>query len=254
MASSPLEVSWQERCGAFLFTIVGGYLDAYAYIAHGGVFANAQTGNVVLLAINVAETDWTEALRHLLPILTFSAAAMIVSLLNQRWDQHTTRIRVWSAAVEAGVLLIILALQTKLPNSFIVPMISFAAAVQITSFNSMGGVSFNSAMTTGNLRETLKALSQLLAGQNPKQNREKFLTIGTVCLCFLLGALLGAGVTKRHPAYCLLVPLAAIAAAATLLGVPPPPLASNERSSRSLDVCRSLLCAVPLKGCCPRCG
>ena len=234
MASSSPEVSWQERCGAFLFTVVGGYLDAYAYIAHGGVFANAQTGNIVLLAINLAEKDWTEALRHLLPILTFSAAALIVSLLNQCWDKHTSRIRVWSAVIEAGVLVTILALQARLPNSFVVPMISFAAAVQVTSFSSIGGVSFNSAMTTGNLRETLKALSQLLTGQNPKLNREKFLTIGTVCLCFFLGALLGGSITKRHPASCLLVPLVAIAAAAILSRVPPPPLASNERSSRSL--------------------
>ncbi len=78
MASSPPEVSWQERCGAFLFTVVGDYLDAYAYIAHGGVFANAQTGNIVLLAVNIAEAHWMEALRHLLPILTFSAATITV--------------------------------------------------------------------------------------------------------------------------------------------------------------------------------
>ena len=233
MPSSPPEVRWQERCGAFLFTVVGGYLDAYAYIAHGGVFANAQTGNVVLLAIDIAQTDRTEALRHLLPILTFSAAAMIVSLLNQCWDQHTSRIRVWSAVVEAGVLITILALQTKLPNSFVVPMISFAAAVQITSFSTIGGVSFNSAMTTGNLRATLKALSHVLAGQDPELNRKKFFTLGAVCLFFFLGALLGGSITKRHPAYSLLVPLVAITAAAILSGVPPP-LASEERSSRSL--------------------
>ncbi len=66
----------------------------------------------------------------------------------------------------------------------------------------MGGVSFNSGMTTGNLRATLKALGHVLAGQNHKLNREKFLTLGTVCLCFLLGALLGGSITKRDPAYC----------------------------------------------------
>jgi uncharacterized membrane protein YoaK (UPF0700 family) len=38
----------------FLLSAVGGYLDAYTYVGHGGVFANAQTGNVVLLAVAVA--------------------------------------------------------------------------------------------------------------------------------------------------------------------------------------------------------
>ena len=36
---------------ACLFAVVGGYLDAYSYLAHGHVFANAQTGNVVFLAV-----------------------------------------------------------------------------------------------------------------------------------------------------------------------------------------------------------
>ena len=33
-----------------MLAIVGGYLDAYTYISRDHVFANAQTGNMVLLA------------------------------------------------------------------------------------------------------------------------------------------------------------------------------------------------------------
>ena len=29
----------------------GGFLDAYTFVGRGGVFANAQTGNIVLLAV-----------------------------------------------------------------------------------------------------------------------------------------------------------------------------------------------------------
>lgn len=36
-----------------MLAIVGGYLDAYTYISRDHVFANAQTGNMVLLAINI---------------------------------------------------------------------------------------------------------------------------------------------------------------------------------------------------------
>ena len=38
-----------------ILAAVGGYLDVYTYISRGGVFANAQTGNIVLLAINLAK-------------------------------------------------------------------------------------------------------------------------------------------------------------------------------------------------------
>ena len=36
-----------------MLAMVGGYLDAYTYISRDHVFANAQTGNMVLLAIDV---------------------------------------------------------------------------------------------------------------------------------------------------------------------------------------------------------
>ena len=45
-----------------LLTIVGGYFDAYTYIARGGVFANAQTGNIVLFGIHLAGGRFDKAL------------------------------------------------------------------------------------------------------------------------------------------------------------------------------------------------
>lgn len=36
----------------------GGFLDAYTFVGRGGVFANAQTGNIVLLAVAAGERHW----------------------------------------------------------------------------------------------------------------------------------------------------------------------------------------------------
>ena len=38
-----------------LLAAVGGFLDAYTYLSRGKVFANAQTGNLVLLGIRAFE-------------------------------------------------------------------------------------------------------------------------------------------------------------------------------------------------------
>ena len=35
-----------------LLALSGGFMDAYSYICRGGVFANAQTGNMLLLGVN----------------------------------------------------------------------------------------------------------------------------------------------------------------------------------------------------------
>ena len=42
---------------AALLALVGGFLDAYIYILRGGVFANAQTGNMVLL-LSLIHISW----------------------------------------------------------------------------------------------------------------------------------------------------------------------------------------------------
>ena len=40
---------------AIFLTLAGGLQDAYSYNCRGKVFANAQTGNIVLLGQNLAE-------------------------------------------------------------------------------------------------------------------------------------------------------------------------------------------------------
>ena len=44
-----------------LLALTGGFLDAYSYLTRGGVFANAQTGNMVLLGLRLSEQRWGKA-------------------------------------------------------------------------------------------------------------------------------------------------------------------------------------------------
>jgi uncharacterized membrane protein YoaK (UPF0700 family) len=59
---------------ACLFAVVGGFLDTYSYLARGHVFANAQTGNVVLFGVRAAAGDWTSAWKSSRPSLHICAA------------------------------------------------------------------------------------------------------------------------------------------------------------------------------------
>ena len=67
--------------GAIL-AIVGGFLDTYTFITRDGVFANAQTGNVVLLAIKLANFDWKGALLFIMPILAFIAGVVVSEVVK----------------------------------------------------------------------------------------------------------------------------------------------------------------------------
>ena len=43
---------------AVLLSLSGGLQDAYPYLFRGKVFANAQTGNIVLLSTNIMDGRW----------------------------------------------------------------------------------------------------------------------------------------------------------------------------------------------------
>ena len=70
---------------ASLLAIVGGFLDAYTYVARGGVFANAQTGNIVLFGLHIAEGSWRTAVSYFIPILAFVLGIFIDEWIRKRF-------------------------------------------------------------------------------------------------------------------------------------------------------------------------
>ena len=66
-----------------LLAVVGGFLDAYTYLCRGRVFANAQTGNIVLLGVNLTEQNWNRTFYYLMPIFAFVLGILVcLSLIH----------------------------------------------------------------------------------------------------------------------------------------------------------------------------
>jgi uncharacterized membrane protein YoaK (UPF0700 family) len=120
---------------AILLSCAGGYLDAFTWVGQGGVFANAQTGNVVLLGINAATGQWSEAFRHFMPIVAFLfgvfAAFGVRSLASARGEPWINLI---SLLLELTVLIVVAFLPNGFPSTPIVLAISFVASVQSSIF------------------------------------------------------------------------------------------------------------------------
>jgi hypothetical protein len=70
----PLEERLMDRERALvasaLATSAGGAMDAWVYSAHGHVFANAQSGNIVLMGVALAGGDVARATTHLPSLLS----------------------------------------------------------------------------------------------------------------------------------------------------------------------------------------
>lgn len=60
-------------------------MDAYSYIMRDRVFANAQTGNMLLLGVSISERNWPEVVRYLFPVLAFAAGIMLADLVRFGW-------------------------------------------------------------------------------------------------------------------------------------------------------------------------
>src|SRR5580658_9525036 len=201
-----------------IFAIVGGFLDAYSYLARGQVFANAQTGNIVLLGVRAAAGNWTSAWKTLPPILAFMCGVAVARLLRVRAQDKTLRATLICQALELLVLLVLGFFGRFVPDFCAVLLIAFSAALQNTSFSNIGPWQFNSAMTTSNLRNAASGWVQLALGEKDPKLRGEAIVGSVIVLCFAAGALLG-GVCTLRLAACPLLPAVVLAAAGTLLTI-----------------------------------
>lgn len=177
---------------------VGGYLDAFTYVGHGRVFANAMTGNVVLLGVDAISRSWHGSLGHLLPIAMFLigvASARIARLPGIRRRLRNPELTVLS--IEVLVLFGLGWLPASTSDFLITMSIAFAASLQMATFREINGRSYSSTFTTGNLRTMIEnGLDWLFFGRQPT-HLGATMDFALLCAMFLLGAAAGAFATPR---------------------------------------------------------
>mgnify|MGYP000789155640 CR=1 FL=1 len=65
----------------------GGLQDAYTYIGRGKVFANAQTGNIVLMSQSLFEGDFARFAHYFIPVLSFALGVAAAECIRLRWRE-----------------------------------------------------------------------------------------------------------------------------------------------------------------------
>jgi uncharacterized membrane protein YoaK (UPF0700 family) len=178
-----------------LLAAAGGFQDAYSFIGLGGVFANAQTGNVVLFGVEAAREHWTEAVRHLPSLLAFVLGVVVAETLDRPRVAAALRHPARMALVlEIVVLVIVGFLPRGVPDSLIVVMIAFTASVQVTTFRTLIIWPYNTAMVTGNLRTAAQAAYAAVADRDPDAVR-KTRSFSIIIVSFVIGAFAGGWLT-----------------------------------------------------------
>ena len=190
MATHSRQMSDAFRTTVFL-TLSGGFQDAYTYMGRGKVFANAQTGNIVLMATNFCEGDFAKALRYLLPLLAFAAGVYFAEGIRNRYHlMERFHWRQLILLIEIALLFVV----GFIPNNLdwlANMLVSFVCAMQVQSFRKVHGNAYASTMCIGNMRNGTEALCAYFHTREPEALRNALTYFGVIGL-FSLGAGLGA--------------------------------------------------------------
>jgi len=177
---------------AMLF-FVAGFYGAYTMILRGGVFCNAQTGNMVLMGIAFGQGDWFRGLYYLFPIGMFLLGVMISELIPKyvrrlgiRWDTLLILIEIIGVVAVGFIPL-------SAPHQISQFVIMLLCGMQYNTFRQAEGIGMATTFCTNHLRMFGVALTKaLFRNKKHPEAAGKALAHGIMISCFILGALTSA--------------------------------------------------------------
>ena len=183
-------------CTAMFLSLSGGLQDVYTYLFRGKVFANAQTGNIVLMAVHAFAGEWGRVLHYLVPLCFFALGVFAAELMHQKL-QNLQQLH-WRQLVVLCeiVMLFVVGFFPQEWNLMANALVSFACAMQVQTFRKMGGYSYASTMCIGNLRSGTAAFSHYLQDKKTEQLKQAAYYFGIIFL-FAIGAGLGGNLTEH---------------------------------------------------------
>lgn len=179
-----------------ILSFSGGLQDAYTYNVRDSVFANAQTGNVVLMSQNLMMGNFNKGMHYLLPLLSFAAGIMVAEQIENKYKRSR---QIHWRQLMLILEVIMLAAVGFLPSEFnmIANMaVSFSCAMQVQTFRKVHGYGYASTMCIGNLRSGTESLSHYLRNKDKASSSKAFLYFGII-MVFALGAGVGGVLSHR---------------------------------------------------------
>lgn len=197
----------ERHCVYWLLILVAGWYGAYTFALRGGVFCNAQTANVVLLAMAVGNGRWLSAAYLPLPI----SAYLFGSFLSEWMGKSVKRLNLlrWDTilvALEVVMVVFLALMPPSWPDQVCQVTLDFACAMQFNTYRQVEGVPAATTFVTNHIRQIGSNLAKLARHPEDDALRSRvrthglllgFLVVGAVtstvmCRLFSYASLLGA--------------------------------------------------------------
>ena len=181
---------------ALFIILSGGYQDAYTYCCRGKVFANAQTGNIVLMSVNLFNGDLQKAVRYVIPLLAFLAGIIAAESVHHRF-KNIEKIH-WRQIVILCEIIMLFAVgfMPQGLNAAANALVSFVCAMQVQTFRKVRGHAYASTMCIGNMKNGAEALCAYFHSGDKRILAKAGVYFGVILL-FAVGAGIGGAVTAH---------------------------------------------------------
>jgi len=179
---------------AMLLSLSGGLMDSYSYLERGGVFANAQTGNILLFSVNLTTDNFTAAIHYFFPVATFAVGIALALILQFRYENLPhVRWRQIVVLIEALLFFCVAFIPQSL-NLLANSLISLACGAQVESFRKIRNTGMEMGIATtmciGNMRSGVHAMCEYRLTKD-KSALKKGLFYFTIIAGFAFGAVCG---------------------------------------------------------------
>lgn len=143
---------------AAILSISGGLQDVYSYFLRGEVFANAQTGNIVLMSVNLVRGNYGEVMMYFIPLCAFAAGIFIAEVVHRKF--HESEKMHWRQIILffEALILIFVAFIPHRYDTLANAIVSFTCAMQVQTFRKVNGKAYASTMCIGNIRSCMESL------------------------------------------------------------------------------------------------
>ena len=189
------QMSDSFRAAVFII-LSGGFQDAYTYGCRGEVFANAQTGNIVLLSTALFQQEWSTAMKYLIPVGAFLVGTAIAELVHIRLKNYEKLHWRQLILIVEIVLLFVVGLLPDRVNALANALVSFVCALQVQTFHKVRGHAYASTMCIGNMRAGTEALCAYVRSRDREILRKAGTYFGVIAV-FAAGAGLGRLLTEQ---------------------------------------------------------
>jgi Predicted membrane protein len=176
-----------------LSAFVIGLLDVYGILAHEGSVISAQTGNLVNLALSLAQGDFAALPSHLALLLGFAAGCILPVFLVKSWFKNKSQWTLWT--VFTMMVWIRVLFGTSLSTNASLVDLSFIAGLALSFFRNLRTSNLNNGIMTGNLKNMYGAFIEAIVYKQRQKYPEAF-NLLLVIVCFFAGALIGGWVAK----------------------------------------------------------